>query len=256
MVFLYALYRRIYEIARYSFGCESFVQFTMPYILTILGEEGVSQFIKASGGIVANWIVRSHRHPPRALYWASSPNIKVKHILGLNALALDNLEDHQYEQMAQRDEVSKLWTKGGAVTPILHSELQLIHYLEQRNISVAEKSVGMNQPPCWACYMYLGYMGTLARQTDPNAQGWRMSYTTGRARGSWMIPPGCPRKVLEQLLKKLDRRVHAAVEEYGFECLPEVIHLCAHTEEAPEHGSDTDMETQSTSDTTDCEAHP
>jgi len=207
---MYDLYRRVYDIARYSLGCSSFCKIGIPYLAEVLGDEGIDQFLRGKGGISVNWVVRNHRQVPRAFYWATSPDIKVRRVLALDALALEDLESHHYDKMAQRAEVMNLWTKGKPITPILHSELQLIQYLERRNIPVVGKAVGMNQPPCWACHIYIRHAGPQPR--------WRMTHTTGKPRGPWMIPPGCPSQLAQGLLRVVDKRVCAAVEEYGFEC--------------------------------------
>ncbi|GLB42087.1 hypothetical protein LshimejAT787_1101020 [Lyophyllum shimeji] len=212
LIFMYELYRRIYDIARYSFGCSSFCTTGVPFLVEALGDEGIDQFLDGKGGIFVHWVVRSHRQVPRTLYWAASPEVKVRRVLALDALALEDLEPHHYDKMARRAEVANLWTKGKPVTPILHAELQLIRYLERRDIPVVGKAVGMNQPPCWACHLYIRNAGPL------RSPQWRMTHTTGKPRGPWMIPPGCPSDLAQGLLRLLDKRVCAAVEEYGFEC--------------------------------------
>ncbi|KAF8068794.1 hypothetical protein FPV67DRAFT_1668859 [Lyophyllum atratum] len=138
LIFMYEVYRRIYDVARYWLGCSSFSTTGIPFLAEALDDEGIDQFLRSKGGITVQWIVRSHRQAPRTYYWAASPEVKVRRLLGLDALALEAMESHYYDNMAQREEVTSLWTKGKAVTPILHSELQLIQYLERRDIPVVE----------------------------------------------------------------------------------------------------------------------
>ncbi|KAG6837106.1 hypothetical protein H0H93_014710 [Arthromyces matolae] len=212
-IFLYELYRRISDVARYLQGLQHFVQEGIPYIIQVLGNDGLQKFLSKTGGITPHWIIRGRRNIPRTLYWGTSPEEKIQRLLRSNRLALDELEDEEYDRMAQEATVTSLWSKGSPITPVLHPEIQLIQHLERENFAILDWAIGMNQPPCWACFMYLRL---LRRFQDPE-QKWQMSPTTGRPRGSWMIPPTCHPSLRDSLLCRAERRVYSAVEEYGFD---------------------------------------
>ncbi|KAF5381308.1 hypothetical protein D9615_008318 [Tricholomella constricta] len=218
LICMFEMYQRVLDIARYSLGVARFADAGMTYITKVLGKKGIDQFLNGTGGIVAHWIVRSHRQVPRAVYWTTSPSVKVRQALGMINFALD-LEDRHLDKMAQRDEVTRLWTKGNPVTPVLHSELQLIRYFERHKIHAVGQSIGMNQPPCWACHIYL----QILNRRNPN-NCWSMSLSRGRARpGPWMIPPGCKVEVTRNVLWLMNEKIYLGLEEYGNECYDEVM---------------------------------
>ncbi|KAG5646736.1 hypothetical protein DXG03_002418 [Asterophora parasitica] len=219
-MFVIEMCRRVHDIGRYALGLSSFAEVVMPYIAGKLGKEGIAQFLNETGGIAVQWVLRPLRSPtqvPRALYWPTSPSDKVREVMNQINFALE-LEPLHLDRMALRDEVTALWTEGSPVAPALHSELQLIRYLDSHNISVVGNVIGMNRPPCWACYSYLRilYRGEWG-------QRWSMSYSTGRPRGPWMIPPGCPVEVVDTILRSMQTRIYEAIEEYGHECYGQVL---------------------------------
>ncbi|KAG6861307.1 hypothetical protein C0995_001626 [Termitomyces sp. Mi166 len=212
-IFLYEMYRRVNAVAQYLQGLQDFVKEGIPYLIKALGHHGLKQFLSHSGGITAHWVVRGRRNLPRTLYWSSCPEEKICRLLKSNKLAIEDFNDDEYDRMTQEAAVTSLWSKGAPVMPILHPEIQLIRHVERENIAILGWAIGMNQPPCWACFIYIRL---LRRFQDP-AQRWRMSSTTGRPRGSWMIPPSCHPSLRDSMLCKVEKRVYSAVEEYGFD---------------------------------------
>lgn len=149
-------------------------------------------------------------HPKGYFRWPSSPEVKVGQLLRLNNLSLEHLEDDELDEIAHHDPVMQLWTKGETVEPIHHAELLMIQFFERDNsVSAVGKSIGMNNPPCWACHFYM----------QKRRMFWKMSHTTGRPRGDWRLPP-CSKNVSRNIVRALYKHVENSVEEYALESCP------------------------------------
>ncbi|KAG6916149.1 hypothetical protein DXG01_008201 [Tephrocybe rancida] len=103
-LFLYEMYRRINDVARYLLGLENFVHAGIAYIVKALGSSGLERFLSRTGGITPHWVVRGRRNLPRTLYWGTRPQDKIRRLLESNKLAIEDFEEEEYDKMAQQAE--------------------------------------------------------------------------------------------------------------------------------------------------------
>ncbi|KAG6839752.1 hypothetical protein C0991_011933 [Blastosporella zonata] len=221
-MFLYETYRRINDVARYFKGLEYVAYVGIPYVVKALGHNGLERFLSRTGGITAQWVVRGRRNLPRTLYWGTRPQDKIRRLLESRKLAIDDFDDEEYDEIVQQEDVTRLWSRDAPVTPVMHPEMLLIRHLEKEHICVLQGSIGMNQPPCWPCFLYMQFL----RRFDDPSQRWRMSSTNGRPRGYWMLPPSCHPSLKKKIMCRVEKRVYAAVEEYGFDWREPWAHAC------------------------------
>ncbi|KAG6811296.1 hypothetical protein H0H92_008091 [Tricholoma furcatifolium] len=80
-IFLFEMFRRINDVARYLQGLRHFVQEGITYIVKALGPEGLERFLSCTGGIIPRWVVHRRRYRPRTLFWGTHPEDKVRRLL-------------------------------------------------------------------------------------------------------------------------------------------------------------------------------
>lgn len=201
-------------MACYKRGSAEFAYRGIPYLKRVLGSDGIAKFMQNAGGIRVKWVSScAVNEPPKVYRWPSSPREYVAEILERDHFDLDYSDCKTREYVVQTETVDNAWKKGDAVTPQLHCELRLIHYIEEHSIAVLDRTLGTSQPVCWACDCYINKL------KSASVSGWSMSQTSGKARDDWLLPHeglDIGRIVLRALNKEMER----VVEEYAFERCP------------------------------------
>lgn len=168
---------------------------------------------------------------------------------------LSHLDNQLRSELLNSELLTSAWVKGEAVRTTCHAEVQLVHYLEERNVDVTSQAIGTSKPACWACALYIERMGlrtqekekerepgdTSERQDGGSQEGgengtrsrsdddgdeeepgwtparWCHSRGLGKVYEDWMIPPSAPPEVVDTVLEEAHRAMERLIEEVAFD---------------------------------------
>jgi hypothetical protein len=114
------------------------------------------------------------------------------------------MEQTQNKEQSLMTDLGNLWSKPKPnftpnFVPFLHCELQLISYLDRRNITVHINLIGVSKLMCWACNVYVKEVNK--RRKDDRKEPYNvLSGASDKVHHAWLIPPGELRDVVVEIV--------------------------------------------------------
>lgn len=231
----------------------------LPFIRRVLGVTGISDFLNNTGmgGIRVLLVPAS---PTTVLKWPSSPNEVLPDLFHLStsdvpedeslpashsrntSLAsnstgssssfgchslrseLSNLDSQLRYDLMNSDLLAQAWIPGDSIITRCHSEMQLIHFLEQHDILITCLAIGTSKPVCWTCSHYMRHCDLtklLPTEPEPDVNddpiGWWHSKPTHKVHHDWMVPPFAQTAAIEALLEDAQQEMERMVDEVAFD---------------------------------------
>ena len=215
IIWILRLRRRLWHVACYLTQLGNFARSGLLFIKKNLGEDGVRKFADGGPGVEIVWVgdesgVLPNNHG-RAVEMNLSP-------MG----CLNKLFD-KFDYMAEGEkkvpaippdtltDIRRFWAIPGSIKPFLHCELQMIIYLEAKNIRIQDNAIGCSKLMCWACN---AYMEKVNKERGGNA--WVLSGTSEKPHYAWLIPSGVlGDAVVSDIMKRLECLVSRFAIEFG-----------------------------------------
>ncbi|SJK98657.1 uncharacterized protein ARMOST_01926 [Armillaria ostoyae] len=243
-IFLHKIFRRISRIAAYKSGAMQFAYLGLPFIRQVLG-------VSPQGAINVKLISEPNTSHPlsKTHHWPYSPSDHIPRILldsespvhsrqstdesssseGSHTLRseLSQLDSQLRNELLQSELLVNVWEQGAPVDTKFHSELQLIHYLEENHVDVACQAFGTSKPVCWTCGCYIDHLqcpGAAGVEGEEEEVGeaaerrWCHSKGSRKVYHEWMIPPSAKEDTIDGLLEDSQREMERIVEEVAFDC--------------------------------------
>jgi hypothetical protein len=255
--FLHKILKRVHRVAAYKFGAIQFAYFGIPFLRDVLGPRGISNLInnERGGGIrveyISDCLTEASTPISKIITWNIEPLDILPYILGINEEELKNthhahvasstsngsscssndsgsqvmrseltlLDAQLRSELINSEILSHAWSKGCTVRANLHCELQLIHYLEESDLSVIYQAIGTSKPVCWTCSAYLEslVLGKTMASDDEPSQKWWHSRGSGKIYSDWMVPPFGKDEIVCVVLDEAQREMERVTEEVAFD---------------------------------------
>ncbi|KAF9244939.1 hypothetical protein BU15DRAFT_71298 [Melanogaster broomeanus] len=161
----------------------------LKFFATVLGNEGLKSFFERDGGFHIEWVGRQPGIVPdghgRPYCWPKSPIDRFGELLAADKVDVKD-RDKLLKDSAFKGPFGNVWKNQHLVTPYLHCELQLIHYLERNAIPIHQNMIGVSKLMCFACNAYVSAVN--ARRDHGGLEGWVLPGTSSKCHHAWLIP--------------------------------------------------------------------
>ncbi|KAG7448883.1 uncharacterized protein BT62DRAFT_1003606 [Guyanagaster necrorhizus] len=241
-IFLHKIFRRITRIAAYKIGAMQFAYFGLPFIRQVLGvspQRAINVKLLSepttshSLSKTYHWPYSPSDHIPRILPDSGSPQSTDESLSSEESHTLrselSQLESQLRNELLKSELLVNVWEQGAPVDTKFHSELQLIHYLEENHVDVACQAFGTSKPVCWTCGCYIDHLQCTSTSVSENEESeevgggaaerrWWYSKGSRKVYYEWMIPPSAKQDTIDGLLEDSQRKMERIVEEVAFDC--------------------------------------
>ncbi|KAK0220330.1 hypothetical protein IW262DRAFT_1015998 [Armillaria fumosa] len=115
-----------------------------------------------------------------------------------------------FASSAIRKVLVNVWEQGAPVNTMFYSELQLIHYSEEKHADVACQAFGTSKPVCWTCGCCIDHLQCSGIKGDEEEEAgevaerrWCYSKGSRRVYGEWTTPPSAKEDTMNSLFGRL-----------------------------------------------------